>query len=113
MVHIPTGVRGRRGLGIAAAAALLLGAMTVTAGPVAAAAYSGFDWEDGTVQGWSADWDADDPQVSSDRAFTGSSSLAIQLEGGMYVGFRSPSALADIGVGSVVTYYVYIPDGAS
>ncbi len=112
MVHIPTGVRGRRGLGIAAAAALVLGAMTVAAGPVAAAAYSGFDWEDGTVQGWTADWDADDPQVSSDQAFSGSSSLAIRLEGEQYAGFRSPSALSDLGVGSVVTYYVYVPAGA-
>lgn len=104
-------LRGRRPLAIAVVAILLVGLMVTTGRRAGAAAYSGFDWEDGSVQGWSEDWDGVDPKVSSDRAFSGSSSLAIRLEGEQYAGYRSPAGMTGIGVGSVVTYYVYAPVG--
>jgi hypothetical protein len=115
MRRILRALTGRRLVALAGAG-MLLGATVTLAGErvVQAATDSGFGWEDGTLQGWNVDWDAGAPSVSTTLAFSGDHSLALPLTGEQYPGFRSPSRLTGIGVGSVVTYHVYAPEiGAS
>lgn len=81
-------------------------------GAVQAAATQGYDWEDGTAQGWSVDWGGDDPTSSTAVALSGARSLALSVEGREYPGFRSPSRLPGLTVGSLVTYHLYTPRSA-
>lgn len=106
------GLTWRRLLTVAVAAVLLAATLTVTGRPAGAATYAGFEWEDGTLQGWRVDWDDAGVRNSTAIAFSGDHSLALSMTDEQYPGFRSPSALAGIGVGSVVTYHVYAPYGA-
>lgn len=106
-------VGGRRPLTLALVGTLLAVLLTAAGGrAVHAAVDSGFDWEDGTLQGWSVDWDGATPTNSTAVAHSGDRSLALSLTDEEYPGFRSPSKPAGLGVGSVVTYHVYAPSTA-
>jgi hypothetical protein len=81
-------------------------------GAVNAAAYPGYDWDDGTLQGWSLDWGDAAPVNSTTAARSGGHSLALPVDADEYPGFQSPAKPAGLGVGSVVTYQVYAPRNA-
>ncbi|MDX6262795.1 MAG: hypothetical protein QOH84_4483 [Kribbellaceae bacterium] len=81
-------------------------------GAVQAATDPGYDWDDGTLQGWSLDWGDTAPVNSTTAAHSGDRSLALPVDAGEYPGFQSPTKPAGLGVGSVVTYQVYAPRNA-
>ncbi len=114
MGRLQRAVDRRRLFALALIGTLLAVLLTATGGrAVQAAEGSGYDWEDGTLQGWSVDWDGAVPANSTSVAHSGERSLELTLTDEQYPGFRSPSRPAGLGVGSVVTYYVYAPKNAT
>jgi len=93
---------------------MLIAVLVTAAGgsAVQAADDPSYDWDDGTVQGWSVDWDGADPVSSSVVAHSGDRSLALSVQRDQYPGFRSPSRSLGLGAGSVLTLHVYAPRGA-
>ncbi|GAA3576286.1 MULTISPECIES: hypothetical protein [Kribbella] len=104
--------RSRRIVGAVAAAGLSLGLVAAGSGQ-AWAAYSGFGWESGGVQGWAVDWDGTSISSSTTYKFAGTRSLKLPQTGEQYAGYRSGSDLTGIGVGSVVTFKMYLPASAN
>lgn len=104
--------RSRRVFGVVAAVGLSFGAMAAGSGQ-AWAAYSGFGWESGGVQGWVVDWDGPAISSSTTYKFAGARSLRLPQSGEQYAGYHSPSDLTGLAVGSVVTYKVYLPASAN
>ncbi|MFI5710583.1 hypothetical protein [Kribbella sp. NPDC051620] len=104
--------RSRRIVGAVAAAGLSLGLVAAGSGQ-AWAAYSGFGWESGGVQGWAVDWDGTTISSSTTYKFAGTRSLKLPQSGEQYAGYRSGSDLTGIGVGSVVTFKMYLPASAN
>lgn len=104
--------RVRRLAGVGAAVGMSLGLVAVSGGP-AWAAYANFGWESGGVQGWAVDWDGTAISASTTYHFAGTKSLKLPQAGEQYAGYHSPSDLTGLGIGSVVTYKVYLPAGAN
>lgn len=105
-------LRPRRVIGVVSAVGLTFGAMAAGSGQ-AWAAYSGFGWESGGVQGWVVDWDGTAISSSTTYKFAGARSLRLPQSGEQYAGYHSPSDLTGLAVGSVVTYKVYLPASAN
>lgn len=101
-----------RVFGAVAAAGLSLG-MVAASGGQAWAAYTGFGWESGGVQGWAVDWDGSAVSASTTYKFAGTKSLKLPQSGEQYAGYHSPGGLTGLVVGSVVTYKVYLPATAN
>lgn len=99
-------------VGAVAAAGLSLG-MVAAGGGQAWAAYTGFGWESGGVQGWAVDWDGTAISASTTYKFAGTKSLKLPQSGEQYAGYHSPGDLTGLTVGSVVTYKVYLPATAN
>ncbi|NEA34196.1 hypothetical protein [Streptomyces sp. SID13031] len=113
MQRFQRGVSGRRLLALVVVGIAL--AVTVTATgerAVQATADPGYDWEGGSLQGWSTDWGDGAPMSSTSQVHSGDRSLALPVEGKQYPGFRSPAKPTGLGVGSVVTFHVYAPRNA-
>ncbi len=107
-MRVRRGVNRRRLPVLAIVGTLIAVLVTVAGGSAGQAAVDpGYDWEDGTLQGWTVDWDADDPVNSGVVARSGDRSLALPIQQDQYAGFRSPARPAGLGVGSVLTFHVY------
>jgi endoglucanase len=73
-----------------------------------------FDFEDGTVQGWSVRWGST-LALSNETGlgFTGTHGLAIDISGTGYPALGVDSNLAGLGPGASVTYHVWAPADVS
>ncbi|HLI15346.1 MAG TPA: alkaline phosphatase family protein [Acidimicrobiales bacterium] len=68
-----------------------------------------FDFEDGTTQGWFADWGPATVANTTAVAFSGMHSLAIHLLGAGNPGISSPGNLTGVTAGTELTYHIYEP----
>jgi hypothetical protein len=113
MQRLQRGVSGRRLFTLVLTGIFLAVMLTATGErAVHAAVGPGYNWDDGTVQGWSVDWEGEDPASSPVVARSGGRSLALPVEGREYPGFRSPTRPAGLAAGSVVTFHLYTPRNA-
>jgi hypothetical protein len=103
----------RRLLSIAAAAGLSSALVAAGGGPAWAGTWAGFSWESGGVQGWAVDWSGPAVSTSTTVHYVGKRSLKLPQNGEQYAGYHSPPNLRGIGVGSVVTFRVYLPSNAN
>ncbi len=94
---------------VAILGALLLG---MPAGAMAAAT-SGFDFEDGTTQGWGVSYGPGSAANSTAEGFKSVHSLALAMSGAPgNPGFSSNGQVSGIAAGTQITYHLYEPTGA-
>jgi hypothetical protein len=70
-----------------------------------------YDFEDGSVDGWSIDYGPATISNSATVAYSGSHSLAVTLTGAGNPGIISPVSPAGVTTGSVLTFHVFEPVG--
>jgi hypothetical protein len=72
-----------------------------------------FGFEDGGLDGWNVAWDGGNLSLSNStaEAWSGNDSLALNLKGVAYPAART-MATGGAGVGSMLTYHVYVPAAA-
>lgn len=103
----------RRLAGLIATASLSVAMVAAGGGPAWAGTWAGFSWESGGVQGWAVNWDGQAVYTSTATHYIGKRALALPQRGEQYAGYHSPPNLRNIGVGSVVTFKVYLPTTAN
>ncbi|HEU5003555.1 MAG TPA: cellulase family glycosylhydrolase [Actinomycetota bacterium] len=73
-----------------------------------------FDFEDGTIQGWSVEWGTTlGLSNESGTAASGSHGLAMDISGNGFPAAGVSTGLTGAAPGSVVTYHVYAPGGVA
>jgi hypothetical protein len=91
--------------------------LSAAAAPIASAASAGgsgsYDFEDGALDGWAVDYGPVTLANSTAVAFSGTHSLALTLTGTGNPGVRSPLSPAGVISGTVLSFHVYEPAGAS
>ena len=72
-----------------------------------------YDFEDGTTDGWGTDYGPATVANSTAEAFSGTHSLAVTLTGAGNPGIASLAAPPGVAAGTVLTYHLYEPAGAT
>ena len=83
---------------------------TLTTAPPSTGSWN-YDFEDGSLDGWSVDYGPMTLANSSTVAFSGSHSLALKLTGKGNPAAMSPAGPAGIAAGTVLTYHLFEPAG--